>query len=550
MEFTYRYAADSQVSHRSDQTQISFAPDSLRAPTFFQGKLAQHLPFREAISALHEIVESDMRYRPRDKSDYMAWLNAQKDLFLAQAASQQQQLKRQIESLSQELRQLQQQENKLMTPFYHAQNKYFKYLYTADLDAWYVLDPVITVHPDSLFFECFSQDESSYGKLACSYSVFDQVGEKACGTTNIDYSHTLYQEFQKIRDYKQTNLQIDPSGFAVQTGLSQSYKEEKIDLPDSWVRGFLQVSSAMTMPLISFELHPLDLYNLLLWLRRHREKSGPRSLRFCLSPGQAVRIRIEPWNQELVCPRSLYTGTSEQEVRIWGRRRLFILERLLPVASRFSVQLLGSGMPSFWTAILPGMEFTLGLSGWSNSDFSRMGNFDLLAPRAEVDSLTAGRIFAALQKRWLATAAELAQELNLELATVKAGLAIYAQSGRVLYDLSLDTYRLRELSREPLPLDQLRFANPREAQAERLLKAGLVSVQTEADNSQGQAFSGTVIDAGQTYTPSLELDADQRLVAGKCQCHFYYQNQLRQGPCEHLLAIRLATAQAHPAIEI
>ncbi len=28
------------------------------------------------------------------------------------------------------------------------------YLYTKDCDAWIVLDPVITVHPDEVFFEC------------------------------------------------------------------------------------------------------------------------------------------------------------------------------------------------------------------------------------------------------------------------------------------------------------------------------------------------------------------------------------------------------------
>jgi len=540
MEVQYRYAGDSVVSHTATSTQLSFSPDNLRPPTFFQGQLSQNLPFREAMSALHEVVESDMRYRPRDKSDYLTWLAAQKELFLAQALSEQQKIKQKLTDLRQELHSLQSQEDKVLAPFYKARQRYFNYLYKQDIDAWYVLDPVITVHPDEIFFECFSQDESSYGKLSCSYEVFAQMGEKACGTTNIDYSHALYQEFQKIRDYKPTQLKIDPSGFEVQTGVSQHFKEEKIDLPESWVRGFLQVSSAMTLPLISFDLDPLDLYNLLLWLRRHKEKNSPRSLRFCLEPGQPIQIVLEPWNQILRCPRSIYQGDSAQDVRIWGRRRLFVLERLLPVSQSIRVQLLGSGMPSFWTAKLPGMTFTLGLSGWSSSDFSRMGQFDLLAPRAQIDSLTAERIFAALQQNWVESADSLAQRLNLDLASVKAGLGIYAQAGRVLYDLSTDQYRLRELSRTPLPLEQLRFANPREAAAERMLKAGLVSAHCEADNHAGQVIHGEVTDGGKVYQPRLRLDADQRLVEGHCACHHFFSHQLRQGPCEHMLAIRLA----------
>jgi hypothetical protein len=540
MEVQYRYAGDSSVSHTATSSQLSFMPDSLRPPTYFQGQLLNNLPFREAMSALHEVVESEMRYQPRDKSDYLAWLAAQKEVFLAQSLREQQKIQQKLTELRDELRHLQGQEAQILAPFYSARHRYFNYLYKQDIDAWYVLDPVITVHPDSIFFECFSQDESSYGKLSCSYQGFAQMGEKACGTTNIDYSHALYQEFQKIRDYKPTQLKVDPSGFEVQTGLSQSFKEEKIDLPDSWVRGFLQVSSAMTLPLIEFELDPLDLYNLLLWLRRHREKSSPRSLRFCLEPGQPIKILLEPWNQVLHCPRSIYQGASTQEVRIWGRRRLFILERLLPVSQSFRVQLLGSGMPSFWTAKMPGMEFTLGLSGWSSSDFSHMGQFDLLAPRAEIDSHTAERIFAALQQNWVESADSLARRLNLDRSTVKAGLGIYAQAGRVLYDLSTGQYRLRELSRTPLPLEQLRFANPREASAERLLKAGLVSAQSESDNASGQVISGEVTDGGREYQPRLRLDSDMRLVEGQCSCHHFIAHHLRQGPCEHMLAIRLA----------
>ena len=131
-----------------------------------------------------------------------------------------------------------------------------------------MLDPVITVHPDEVFFECFSQDESSYGKLSCNYNVFRNINEFQCGTTNIDYSQKLYDEFQKIRNYKDTHFSIDPSGFDVQTTNEDSYKEVKIDLPDSWVRGFLQVSSAMTLESIELNLHPMDLYNVLFHLKR------------------------------------------------------------------------------------------------------------------------------------------------------------------------------------------------------------------------------------------------------------------------------------------
>ena len=178
-----------------------------------------------------------------------------------------------------------------MEPFYKARKKYFDYLYHKDRDAWIVLDPVITIHPDEMFFECFSQDESTYGRLGANYNVFKEVNDYKCGTTNIDYSADLYNEFQKIRDYKETDFKVDPSGFEIKTTQEELYKEVKIDLPESWVRGFLQVGSAMTLPSTSFDLHPMDIYNFCLWLRRFKEKKGPRYIKYVLNPGEPITIK-------------------------------------------------------------------------------------------------------------------------------------------------------------------------------------------------------------------------------------------------------------------
>jgi len=540
MEFSRHYQAKTQVASNAKQTDMSFAPDSLRDPTFFVADLAKHIPFREAMSALHYVVISDLRFKPKDKTDYKAWLKSQDNIFLAEALGMRAKKVEEVRELKEELSELRATESKVLAPYYKARSEYYNYLYKSDYDAWFVLDPVISVHPDSIFFECFSQDESSYGKLSCSYEIFQKISEHAYGTTNIDYSHELYQEFQKIRDYKQTQFIVDPSGFEVKTEQSDDFKEEKIDLPDSWVRGFLQVSSAMSLPFIQFNLHPMDMYNLLLTLKRHKEKSGPRSIRFILTPNKPIIMRIEPWNYELVCPRSLYQGEKAEEVRIWGRRRLFILERLIPITQSFKISLLGTGLPSFWIAEMKGMSFTLGLSGWSANDFSRAGNFDLMAPRGEVDSMTAEKVFNALQKTWCESADSLAKRLNLDIITIKSALGIYSQYGRVLYDMEQDLYRLRELSKNPLPMDQLRFSNEREKLANNFIKAKLVTIKSQEQQQGRSLIKGEVMEGGTNYLPEITIDKDLRLTEATCQCHFYYQNRLNKGPCEHMLALRLS----------
>lgn len=539
MEFEYRYHGSSAVDSSARSTNMSFAPDTRREPTYFRGELNQSLEFREAISALNAVVVSDLRYKPKDKTAYKAWLAQQEQINWQNVAQQRARNAAQIKDLQAELDRLNRTSSQRMAPFYNAKRKYFDYLYKKDLDAWFVLDPVITVHPDEVFFECFSQDESTYGRLGAGYEVFKNIGEFACGTTNIDYSADLYNEFQKIRRYKQTFFQVDPSGFEVQTTAEDTFKELKIDLPDTWVRGFLQVSSAMTLPTVSFDLHPMDVHNLCFVLRRHKERVGPRSLRYRLKPGQPVEVLIEPWNRVIKFPRSPFLGDKEHEIRVWGRRRIFILERLIQLARKFTVHLLGTGLPSFYIADLGHMNFTLGLSGWTANDWSQAGNFDLMAPRAEVDEFTKRRVFEGLKKHWFGSVDSLASELGIDRGGVLAALGIYTQAGRAIYDLNKQVYRVRELSREPLPMNKLRFANEREQSANRLVSDRTVTVRSADESNAGIRLRGRVKDGSRTYEPELVIDRDQRLASATCTCNFYTQNKLYKGPCEHILALRI-----------
>ncbi|MUG93370.1 SWIM zinc finger family protein [Scytonema sp. UIC 10036] len=543
MEFNYTYKGSTAVSESGKSTQMSFSPDTKRPPTYFIGELRQNVAFREAISALHDVVVSDMRFKPKDKTAYKEWRAKQEEINWDLVTAMRQDVAAKIKTLQEELTALNNQSYQRLRPYYKARDEFRRYVWQKQLDFYFVFDPVITVHPDEVFFECFSVDESSYGRLGASYEVFKNISEFACGTTNVDYSAALYDEFQKVRSYKTTQLQVDPSGFEVQTTNEAAYKEVKIDLPDSWVRGFLQVSSAMSLPATRFDLHPMDIHNICFVLRRHKEKQGPRGMRYHLKPGEPVRVVFEPWEIEVVCPRSPYLGNEPQTIRVWGRRRLHILERLIPIAKKFTVHLLGTGMPSFYVADLGDMSFTLGLSGWTANDWSQSGNFDLMAPRADVDEWTQKIIFDGLRENWVETAECLARRLNLSRTSVLGALSAYTQAGRVIYDLNKQVYRVRELSREPLPIERLRFANEREEAAIRFLSQRAVQVISVNNSSDSLVLQGTVKDKVKTYNPSLTIDRDERIINAECTCNWHQQNKLYKGPCEHILALRMQQAR-------
>ena len=80
MQFEYRYFGLSRVDSSASSQGLSFAPDTSREPTWFKGRIANEIAFREGISALHDVVISDQRFKPRDKSQYLAWRAQQDEL--------------------------------------------------------------------------------------------------------------------------------------------------------------------------------------------------------------------------------------------------------------------------------------------------------------------------------------------------------------------------------------------------------------------------------------------------------------------------------------
>jgi hypothetical protein len=130
--------------------------------------------------------------------------------------------------------------------------------------------------------------------------------------------------------------------------------------------------------------------------------------------------------------------------------------------------------------------------------------------------------------------------LKLDRATVLGALGAYTQAGRAIYDLNKGVYRVRELTREPLPMEKLRFANEREESARRFIEQNAVTGTTRSINDGGYvSLTGCVADKGKNFTPSLTIDKDERIVRANCTCNWHQQNKLFKGPCEHILALRM-----------
>lgn len=542
MQVAFAYRSRSQITQTTVGLAVSLAPNLRRDRVSFVGTLRHPLRFREAVSALHDVVISDLRYKRKDKTAYEEWKK--------QEAEKERKIRSEVvKATKAELQPLhhqpmpagfERQFTKCRARYWDARQRYANHLYREDPQLWRLLmpcDPVITVSPDVLFFECFSADESSYGCLTVERDGFESETDVSLGTTNVDYSWRLYEHFQEIRSYRETRFTIDPLGFEVQARAeAAAYREEKIDLPQSWLRGFSTLQSAMSLPAKRVRVSREGVYSVLAFLKRHKAHTSPRAVRFELTPGQPPAIVLEPWNKRIVLHDTPYTGPRQEVIRTWGRDRLRVLARLLPLLDGADVYLLGTGLPSFWVMRMGEMKLTLGLSGWTTNDWTSGGSaLDQLTPPVNPSAEVMRGLAEAFRQNPTWTLDALASKTRAAAPVVSAGLNKLALLGQVIHDLPHEVYRWRQVMPVTLSAEIIGPENP-ETVAARLIPAAKVRITSDKTDARSQRQVTANVE-GRTQA-ELKLDADDRIVGGKCGCSYFYTGGLRRGPCRHLQAIR------------
>jgi biotin operon repressor len=459
MEITQSYARPSTTTLRPDGLGFEMATETSRPPVALQAIIRHSLSYARVMLSLYEVVSSNLKFERKDTTAYQIWvqeryleeLEATMDEKMRDIPAKQQEL----EGVRSSLRSLQNQRNELCRvlnstdDLWAAKRNYWKWLCHKNVELWMILDSVVSVHPDAVIFEVFSRDESSYGRVTVPTENLQTLGETVFGTTNVDYSKRLADEMRRVRDYRPAFLGVGGEGVSLSTSAGNQF-EKKIDLPPSWVRGFLQVQSASSLPGTSLQLSAGTVAEILFAMRQNHEAGGPRSLRFQLTNGQKPTIVVEPWNIEIRENEYSFEGET-QEIRVWGRRRLFALENLLPHAQSVEIKLLGSGMPPYWSVEQQGHRFDLGLSGWTENDWSAAARFDLLSSLKNVSQGDVEVAASQLEKKLAISGEELASRSDLSREAATSALQQLCREGCAMFDMQTGCYRWRQLLAFPAP---------------------------------------------------------------------------------------------------
>lgn len=470
MKIKYDYASPSQCLENENGKTLGLSADlSREEKVSFSGKLKHPLIFRDAMLMLREIVISDTTPKKKERVEFFQWLEGEierrivtHEQYMPQVRDE---LKENMNKLVDEMKEKDKEiknlvtlrneikkeidENSIWQDYNKLEKNFWNFIKDRDYDLWFVLDPVITVHKDIVSFEAFSIDESTYGCLSVNMDEFELIKKPALGTTNIDFSFKLAREMERFRTYNEVNLNVNPDGFTVDNGVMPDHVEKKIDLPETWIKGFNQVSAAASLGGIDLKLTKADMYDICAFLRKHKEKESPRYMKWILEPGKNIKILFEPFKKVLTL-QSVYNGDKKREEKIWGRRRWLVIEKVLPLAEFFKVRLLGFGMPQFITACMGNMNMTIGFTSWSSNDWVKGTAFNIMA--GFIGEGCYKDVYQLLKEKRALSIDEICSELGAySKSDCKAGVGMLLKKGEGYYDPVNDKVRFRRLINEELP---------------------------------------------------------------------------------------------------
>lgn len=508
------YSAAQVTTADDGAMRVSLPSDGERGAVALLARLHRPGVIRDALLAMGDVLTSDLTRKPADRAEYLAYLISRGKTVTKQV--------------------------------WDAQKEYLALQYSAAARQAEPLDPVLSIAADAVRLEVMSRDESTYAQLALHRPAAlvdaQHPGDTggALGTTHVDLAGAL-AAIARVRSYRPTTLAITP-------GDAPAPRTRTVPL--RWLRAFGQVQAASVMPADRFALSPIDLYNVLLALRLKKARTAPRGLRYELVPGEPPRLVLEPWDLVVRSTGAPYAGPQPRVIRTWGRTRLNVLARILPHARALTVAVAGPGLPSIYVVDLGDATLSLALSGWTDASWAGIATFDLLA--ADDDPAAVAAVTDALAAGPLDEAALAARLAKPRAGVRRALLAALAQL-RIGHDLATGAFYPRPLTKTAVAPATLRFRDAREAAAHRLLAepAAVTLTKVHDQGSAGRAIEGQVVDAAahRTFYPSFTIDPEGRTTAATCTCSAIRRAGIKEGPCEHMIALRVRYAREQARLE-
>ncbi|MBN9644864.1 SWIM zinc finger family protein [Corynebacterium mendelii] len=382
-------------------------------------------------------------------------------------------------------------------------------------------DPVVTATDKGLVFESFSACCGVYARMDIDHDSLD-TAYIARGVTNIDAGPDLRAALVSVTPGEPLHLSVG-SGHLEVTTLGDRVREEKVSLPDRWLKGFAEtqvLASTVTKKIT------LDKAGLVRFIGGLPKNTATKSVVWATPVGRGVRLG---------------SASTQGSVCLAGPERLRVIQPLIRFAHTLEAYspkntAKGDATCSFWVLHVPGGRITIGLSPEKSRGFSGEGQLlDALSSDTVGDD--ADKVSSVLAFDPVIDIDWLAGQTGLDHKRVAAALGVLASSGQVGFDVARGCYFHRPL---PLSADSLEKIHPRLAGARKLVEAGAVKPSESGSRTDGPDIPGgvpvlfTVTSGGVDYRVGITADP----ATDTCTCPWYAKYSGTRGPCKHVLAAR------------
>ena len=347
--------------------------------------------------------------------------------------------------------------------------------------------------------------------------------------------------------------QLSPDHARVRAGATAGPATTR-PVPLRWLRAFGQMQAASLLAADRFELSPIDLYNVLLALRCAKAQHARRAACATSSCPASRRASCSSrGTSSSTAPAAPYRGTrAARDPHVGPQSARTCSRASCRTRSRSTVAIAGPGLPALYVVDLGDATLSLALSGWTDAGWAGISTFDLLAadddPARDRRARRRARDAARPTPRSPTTLGQSARRgpphacspRSRSCASVTISRPASCSRGRC--------------SRRRSPPAALKFRDAREAAAHRLLaEPGAVTLTKVARSAapraaRSRARSSTRRRTARSIRRSRSIARAARR-RRSCTCSAFRRAGIKEGPCEHMIALRVQLAREQARLE-
>lgn len=386
-------------------------------------------------------------------------------------------------------------------------------------DLWRLMDPVVTCEKDLIRLECFSSCASIYGRVDFNSDMFDGYELSERGTTNVNFNNDFTKNLSLLRPEKKSVFEIGQDFLSLETEHGKTV-EQKVKLPERWLKGFLQSQAIHRKATKFFELGTISGKK---FISEIKESMGDSPV-FLLQSGKNLQImQSKPRN-------GLYIEVS-------GINRLKLLKKLIPHILNIEIFEVKETGLTVWVIKTQNASITVGLSSSVKNGFSGEGEA-LRNLTLKDDSYTTDLAHHIIKNLNNFKIKELSDLLEISEGEALKTVDLLSMQGLLGYDCSSGVYFYRVL-----PFSGK--TNTRWVNSKEILENNQIEVEKVIKDENGLFAKGWVQGNKARYYVEINVLINGYLNQAKCNCEWIVKHELKRGPCKHILALRFYCEESH-----